>query len=137
MCMKLVPHRKRLWASMAIYGDGFIFLYADDVYSSQKTHLWSFTACILSNQCCDVIFNGLSGRCLNLAIYIHLLSRSRIVEPYIHSLIRFYGSVLIFYLTTVQAQKLEFSFPQVVSCCGGCISLLVHGFITKCTGSCN
>jgi hypothetical protein len=34
-----------LWASTACYMDGFTFLYVDDVRTSQETHLWSSTAC--------------------------------------------------------------------------------------------
>jgi hypothetical protein len=34
-----------LWASTACYGDSFTSLYVYDVHSSQETHLWSSTAC--------------------------------------------------------------------------------------------
>jgi hypothetical protein len=32
-------------ASTAYYGDSFIFLYVNDVPTSQETRLWAFTAC--------------------------------------------------------------------------------------------
>jgi hypothetical protein len=34
-----------LRASAAGYGNSFTFLYADDVRTSQETHLWASTAC--------------------------------------------------------------------------------------------
>jgi hypothetical protein len=37
--------KTHLWAPTACYGDSFTFLYADDVRTSLKTHLWATTAC--------------------------------------------------------------------------------------------
>jgi hypothetical protein len=39
MHLMFVPHSKQLWACTACYGDSFIFLYVDDVRTSQEARI--------------------------------------------------------------------------------------------------
>jgi hypothetical protein len=43
--MIFVPHRKHAYGLHSLLGDGFSFLYLDDVRTSQKAHVWPSTAC--------------------------------------------------------------------------------------------